>query len=102
MSTVQMLTCACCGGDGKETCHNPDHGFISSMGWHDIGRLGCPGCGHDPNHKVPSGGPCDECNGSGVVESEAWHKFVSDMGYELDEADFIIELAAVTTVGVAK
>ena len=33
----QMYVCPDCGGDGKETCHNPDHGFIVAVG-HDIGR----------------------------------------------------------------
>ena len=63
--------CPACGGDGKETCNNPDHGFIESMpgnrGW-DLGRLGCPICGHDENHKVPHGGKCENCNGTGKVD----------------------------------
>ena len=60
------FTCPDCFGDGKETCHNPDHGFIHAMPG-DIGRLGCPVCGHDPRGKVRNGGPCETCDGSGVV-----------------------------------
>lgn len=40
-----------------EYCDNPDHGFIDAMGGvqsSDIGRLGCPGCGHDDERIVPS------------------------------------------------
>jgi hypothetical protein len=55
--------CKQCGGDGIETCDNPDHGFIDAVGG-EIGRLGCPGCGHDPNHKMK--GPCPACKGTGV------------------------------------
>lgn len=59
--------CSACGGDGIETCGNPDHGFIdalSGLAGIDIGRLGCPGCGHDPKHKMR--GKCPECNGTGI------------------------------------
>jgi len=37
-----------------EICDNPDHGFINAMGFHDIGRLGCPGCGHNDDHVIES------------------------------------------------
>lgn len=62
-------TCETCGGDGKETCTNPDHGFYSmiySVNC-DISRIGCPCCGHDPEHKVPNGGKCEDCNGTGKI-----------------------------------
>lgn len=70
VTDVPLFTCPCCGGDGKETCDNPDHGLIGAMGFHEVGRLGCPVCGHDPNHKVKNGGPCDVCGGSGSVTDE--------------------------------
>jgi hypothetical protein len=57
-------TCPACGGDGKETCDNPDHGFIDAIGG-ETGRLGCPCCGHDPEHKIPKGGDCFLCLGKG-------------------------------------
>lgn len=65
----QNDTCETCGGDGKETCTNPDHGFYSmiySVNC-DISRIGCPCCGHDPEHKVPNGGKCEDCNGTGKI-----------------------------------
>lgn len=62
-----MKDCWMCGGDGKETCDNPDHGFISSFGG-EIGRLGCPVCGYDPNFKVKGGGKCEICNGTGKLD----------------------------------
>ena len=58
--------CLSCGGDGIETCDNPDHGFIIAMGG-EIERLGCPCCGHDPHHKMT--GPCPECDGSGFTKN---------------------------------
>lgn len=59
-----METCETCGGDGKETCTNPDHGMITAIGG-ETQRLGCPVCGHDENHKVKGGGKCEDCNGTG-------------------------------------
>lgn len=61
-----MEKCPVCGGDGRETCDNPDHAFIKAVGG-EIGRLGCPVCSNDPDHKVPGGGPCEICAGSGEV-----------------------------------
>lgn len=68
--------CPLCWGDGEERCENPDHGFISACPG-DIGRIGCPGCGHDPYHRVPNGGSCRLCGGSGLVwqsVSNKWDK----------------------------
>ena len=59
--------CYMCGGDGKETCNNPDHGFMSAVSGETY-RLGCPVCGHDENHKVPNGGVCEVCNGVGKLK----------------------------------
>lgn len=67
------VVCPVCNGDGKETCTNPDHGFL----WIDseLSRLGCPCCGHDRHHKIPNGGDCDLCAGSGKMpyhQAEEW------------------------------
>jgi hypothetical protein len=66
-SQIDVRDCETCGGDGKETCTNPDHNFIDAMSFQDIGRIGCPVCGHDPKYKVPNGGNCEDCNGTGKV-----------------------------------
>lgn len=49
MTANVYAVCPGCGGDGKETCTNPDHGLISALSWHDIGRIGCPCCGKSYN-----------------------------------------------------
>ena len=82
---MNKVTCPSCGGDGKETCHNPDHGFIGAMGWHEIGRLGCPVCGHDSNNKVPNGGKCELCVGNGDCSEKDAQEFCKDMGYDFKE-----------------
>lgn len=66
--------CETCGGDGKETCTNPDHSFIAMQSFNDIGRVGCPCCGHDPDHKVINGGICEDCNGTGFALTERKEK----------------------------
>lgn len=63
----EIIVCETCGGDGKETCTNPDHGFIHDMPG-DTSVLGCPICGHAPYYKVPNGGICEDCGGAGYVQ----------------------------------
>lgn len=59
-----LVTCPECGGDGVETCNNPDHGFFSWMPG-ETGRLGCPGCIRgNPKHY---GHPCIQCDGLGLL-----------------------------------
>jgi len=67
---TEKAICPLCRGDGKETCTNPDHGFIGAMSFHDVGRIGCPCCGHSETHKVINGGACELCEGSGFVNRE--------------------------------
>lgn len=64
---MMMGKCETCNGTGKEICDNPDHGFIDAMGFHDIGRIGCPLCGHDENCAIPNT-ICPDCNGTGESE----------------------------------
>lgn len=63
--------CAACNGTGAEICDNPDHNFIASplgsVYQGDIGRIGCPGCGHDEQHRIPNS-KCFDCKGSGKVQ----------------------------------
>ncbi len=80
-----QFTCPACAGDGKETCHNPDHGFISVMSFHDIGRLGCPVCGHDQHHKVKNGGKCDTCLGAGTVMLHEARMFCEGFDYDFED-----------------
>lgn len=77
--------CPYCQGDGKETCLNPDHGFIDAMSFHEIGRLGCMVCGHDERHKVPGGWNCELCHGFGRVSWAVAEKFCIEMNYKFDD-----------------
>lgn len=61
------MICLTCEGDGIERCDNPDHGFIQEMTFNDMGRLGCPCCGHDEKHRI-TGSKCPDCNGTGIIE----------------------------------
>lgn len=65
-----QVWCPVCGGDGMETCNNPDHGFlegiVSQTGTHSAGESACPVCGHSTDHKT--GKKCPECNGTGIME----------------------------------
>jgi len=60
--TPDTQDCVDCNGTGKEICDNPDHGFIDAIGG-ETSRLGCPGCGHDPDHFT--GSKCETCGGTG-------------------------------------
>lgn len=55
----KTIICKTCDGTGEVICTNPDHGFIAMLSFHDIGRIGCPACGHSGMCI------CDECNGTG-------------------------------------
>jgi hypothetical protein len=84
INIVLYAVCPECGGDGKETCTNPDHGFISALGWHDIGRIGCPCCGHDPDHKVYNGGKCEVCDGNGKVTMKEAEDYIAQYDYDIE------------------
>jgi len=57
--------CLECHGTGMEICDNPDHGFIQAMP-RDIGRIGCPLCGHDDLHRIYNS-ICATCKGTGRI-----------------------------------
>lgn len=82
----KICFCPMCGGDGKETCDNPDHGFINLNICKESGRLGCPVCGHDPGHKVPDGGNCYMCDGDGIVKYKEAKSFCEDVGKKVEFA----------------
>lgn len=69
LQAEDKVKCPDCNGFGKEICDNPDHGLISALSFHDIGRIGCPGCGHDEHHRMKAN--CEKCNGTGFIESPA-------------------------------
>ena len=59
------MECNLCNGTGMEICTNPDHDFIAAIG-HEIGRLGCPGCGHSEKFTIPNT-VCEQCKGKGII-----------------------------------
>jgi hypothetical protein len=78
------VICPDCGGDGKETCHNPDHGFIEAMPG-ETGRLGCPVCGHDRDHKVNRGkNKCELCKGEGHLSESKANEWLSENDLDLE------------------
>lgn len=73
--------CPACGGDGINTCNNPDHGFMSI----GFDAHGCPCCGNDPNHKVSKYRdgktvylPCEYCKGTGKLSKEECVKILHE------------------------
>lgn len=79
------MICPECCGDGKDTCTNPDHGFIQMLSFHDIGRIGCPCCGHNEFHKVKSGGECEICCGTGSVTDSEFSQYCTELDIDVDE-----------------
>lgn len=78
------VLCPDCFGDGIETCHNPDHGFLSSVlgAVYGANESACPCCGHSSDHKMK--GKCYTCNGTGQVSKENYDKYLDEF---VDEDD---------------
>ena len=53
--------------------------YVSFVSFHDVGRLGCPCCGHDPNHKIKNGGNCECCNGLGKLTETQFNSKLMNM-----------------------
>ena len=93
--------CLSCGGDGKETCNNPDHGFLSMMngsGALNANESACPCCGHSADHKIrkwdPETGkyyypPCYECSGTGLMSESQAIQFADEYGIDEDIEVFV-------------
>lgn len=92
-STKPMLgevLCPDCFGDGIETCHNPDHGFLSSVlgAVYGANESACPCCGHSSDYKMK--GKCYTCNGTGQVSKENYDKYLDEFVDE-DDIDIVDE-----------
>lgn len=86
--------CPDCGGDGNETCHNPDHGFLEGvMSLKGANESACPCCGHNEDYKITKYNKetekreyctCYTCNGSGSVTESIGNKYIDENGYDFD------------------
>jgi len=74
---TDMVICPDCFGDGIETCHNPDHGFLSGiMSIVGANESACPCCGHRSDHKMK--GVCETCKGAGNVTKEEYEFYLNN------------------------
>lgn len=95
-----LVLCPDCFGDGKETCHNPDHGFLLMIG--GANESACPCCGHSEDHKIRKyigyvdgkmkweQPKCYTCDGKGQVTKEDYDNFIDEFVPEGD-IDFVDE-----------
>lgn len=83
-TALDIVLCPDCFGDGIETCHNPDHGFLSGVlaAVHGPNESACPCCGHSSDHKMK--GKCYTCNGTGQVSKEDYKNYIDEF---VDEDD---------------
>ena len=79
---MKNVICPACGGDGKETCSNPDHGFLTGISFLGANESNCPCCGHDPKHKIPNGGSCEPCNGTGRLSETEFFMWAVNNNYD--------------------
>ncbi len=86
-----MVVCPDCGGDGKETCNNPDHGFLSAVirTVKGVNESACPCCGHDEDHKIyfykdgkRQQRKCETCKGFGNIKMSEFESFCDSTGYD--------------------
>lgn len=85
-----VVLCPDCFGDGIETCHNPDHGFLSGVlgAVYGANESACPCCGHSSDHKMK--GKCETCKGTGQVSKEEYDKYLDEFVDE-DDMDVVDE-----------
>lgn len=86
---MEFVKCIKCGGDGRETCDNPDHGFLSAMSFRGANESACPCCGHDENYKITKYvngkreySKCYECEGTGKLILEQANIIAEEIGYD--------------------
>lgn len=79
-----VVLCPDCFGDGIETCHNPDHGFLIGVlgAVYGANESACPCCGHSSDHKMK--GKCETCNGTGQVSKEDYDNYIDEFVDEYD------------------
>lgn len=81
---LELTLCPDCFGDGIETCHNPDHGFLNSVlgAVYSANESACPCCGHNEDHKMK--GQCWTCKGIGKVSKKDYDKYLDEFVSEQD------------------
>src|SRR6478736_537072 len=93
------VKCPDCFGDGIETCHNPDHGFLNIIGVVvGTNESACPCCGHSEDHKIGryignmkwQYNKCETCSGSGEVTREEYDSYLDEFVPE-DDRDLVDE-----------
>ena len=89
---MSQIKCPDCLGDGIETCHNPDHGFLSGIvnQFYSANESACPCCGHNPEHKMK--GKCDTCSGTGNVTKEQFDSYVDEFLPEHVDLEYLQEI----------
>ena len=85
---TKLIKCPDCFGDGIETCHNPDHGFLTGvLSIKGVNESACPCCGHSEDHKMRTwnmktgkydDNQCDTCSGSGKVTKIQYNAYLSE------------------------
>ena len=97
---IEKVKCPDCFGDGIETCHNPDHGFLAGvMSTMGANESACPCCGHNEDHKmgkyIGNGkykyNKCETCNGTGKVTMQEYEKYLDEEAPQ-DDIDEINEI----------
>ena len=88
------VICPDCLGDGKETCHNPDHELLSALSFRGANESRCPCCGHDKNYKMKKfiNGKwqykkCCICNGTGKVTLQIYEDYIDEFVLEENQEE---------------
>lgn len=89
---MSKIKCPDCLGDGIETCHNPDHGFLSGVlsVRYGANESACPCCGHHPSHKMK--GKCETCSGTGIVTKEQFDNYIDEFLPEDIDLEYLEEI----------
>ena len=101
MKTI-LVKCPDCFGDGIETCHNPDHGFLSQCLGPVVGanESACPCCVHSQDYKMRNynmktgkyeNNICETCSGSGKISMGLYMDFL-DENIPHDDQDEVNEI----------